>query len=141
VKYLLDTDVLTLLERGGADSLPLQLRLAEVPAADVGTTVVNYEEKMRGWLARAAQANTPEKLVAVYARLLVHIETFAGVPILPFDEAAAAQFELLRRARVRIGTMDLKIAAVALAMGATVLTRNVSDFSKVPSLRFEDWSS
>ena len=138
--YVLDTDNLSLLERGNAESLPLQMRLEQVPGEELATTIVNYEEQMRGWLARAAQANTPEQMLTAYARLQGHIETFAGIPILPFDAKAVLEFARLRQAGVRIGTMDLKIAAIALANNATVLTRNVSDFGKVPGLNVEDWS-
>ena len=60
--------------------------------------------------------------------------------MLQFDDASAAEFERLKRSRVRIGTMDLKIAAIALANNATVLTRNIKDFSRVPELRVEDWT-
>ncbi len=58
-----------------------------------------------------------------------------------FDAPAAAEFERLQGLRLRIGTMDLKIAAVALAYRATVLTRNVKDFGVVPGLRVEDWTA
>jgi tRNA(fMet)-specific endonuclease VapC len=138
--YLLDTDHLTLLERNNADSVALQLRLEKVPAEQIATTIVNYEEQMRGWLERAAQANTVERMLTAYSRLQTHIETFNGVPLLPFDSGAAAHFEQLRGVKIRIGTMDLKIAAVALANNATLLTRNTSDFGKVPGLHTEDWS-
>jgi len=47
----------------------------------------------------------------------------------------------LQRARTRVGTMDLKIASIALANDATLLTRNTSDFKRVPDLRIEDWLS
>ena len=43
-------------------------------------------------------------------------------------------------AKIRVGTMDLKIAAIALANDSTLLTRNIQDFSKVPDLKIEDWS-
>lgn len=138
--YVLDTDLLTLLERGNADSLKLQMRLEPVPADEIATTIVNYEEQMRGWLARAAQANTTAQMLAAYARLQSHIETFKDIPVLPFDAKVAAEFERLQRARIRIGTMDLKIAAIALVNNATLLTRNLSDFGKVPGLKAEDWS-
>jgi tRNA(fMet)-specific endonuclease VapC len=62
------------------------------------------------------------------------------IPLLDYDERAANACERLRVARVRIGTMDLRIAAIALANNATLLTRNTRDFAKVPGLRLEDWS-
>jgi len=52
-----------------------------------------------------------------------------------------AEFRKLQASRVRIGTMDLRIAAIAIANDATLLTRNLSDFGKVPGLRAEDWSA
>ena len=80
-------------------------------------------------------------MIKSYARLQEHIETFRDYLILPFDERAAQEFERLRQAQVRIGAMDLKIASIALANDAIVLTRNLIDFSKVPNLRCEDWSA
>ena len=53
----------------------------------------------------------------------------------------SAEFQRHRRARIRIGTMDLKIDAIALATGATLLSRNRADFEKVPGLTVEDWTA
>lgn len=64
-------------------------------------------------------------------------EFFVAVP---FDDAAARQFDALRAGRVRVATMDLRIAAIALARDPTVLTRNGVDFGKVPGVRYEDWT-
>jgi predicted nucleic acid-binding protein len=36
--------------------------------------------------------------------------------------------------------MDLKIAAIAIATGSTLLSRNRRDFAKVTGLKCEDWS-
>lgn len=139
--WLLDTDHLTILERGGSTALPLQMRLGQVPVSEVDTTIINYEEQMRGWLSQAAQANTPEKIINAYALLQTHVETFRDFLILPFDRAASNYFEGLRKARLGVGTKDLRIAAVCLAHDATLLTRNLRDFGKVPGLRAEDWST
>jgi tRNA(fMet)-specific endonuclease VapC len=60
--------------------------------------------------------------------------------VLPSDDRAAAHFDALKHQHIRIGTQDLKIASIALANDATVLIRNTQDFSRVPSINFEDWS-
>jgi tRNA(fMet)-specific endonuclease VapC len=138
--FLLDTDHLTLLERGGADSLPLQMRLDPISTEQIATTIITYEEQMRGWLARVAQASTLTRLLAAYSRLQTHVETFRGIPTLPFDEKAGTEFTRLQQARIRIGTMDLRIAAITLANDATLLSRNLSDFRRVPGLVVEDWT-
>lgn len=139
--WILDTDHLTILERGGSSAFSLQMRLGQVPVQDVDTTIISYEEQMRGWLARTAQAKTLSERVKSYQLLRKHIETFADFTIFGFDEAASSQFERLRQASIRIGTNDLKIAAICLANDATLLTRNLKDFGKVPGLRAEDWSA
>jgi tRNA(fMet)-specific endonuclease VapC len=38
-----------------------------------------------------------------------------------------------------IGSMDLKIASIALAHSATLLSANLRDFRQVPNLSVEDW--
>ena len=59
--------------------------------------------------------------------------------ILPFDAAAASQFEQLRSHKLGVGTADLRIAAIALSAGHHLLSRNLRDFERVPGLRVEDW--
>ena len=61
--------------------------------------------------------------------------------MLDFNNHAAMQFEQLQKQHIRIGTMDLKIAAIAIANNATLLSRNLKDFSKVPGLKVEDWAA
>jgi len=60
--------------------------------------------------------------------------------LLDFDERAAAEFQRLRKLYPRIGSMDLKIAAIVLVQGATLLTRNLADFGKINGLAVEDWT-
>jgi tRNA(fMet)-specific endonuclease VapC len=40
-----------------------------------------------------------------------------------------------------IGAYDAQIAAIALANGCTLVTHNVSEFSRVPGLTVEDWQN
>jgi predicted nucleic acid-binding protein len=72
--------------------------------------------------------------------LLEILQGFRTAPVLPFDAAAAAVFDDLHAQRVRVATMDLRIAAIALSQGLVLLTRNIRDFSRVPALATEDWT-
>jgi len=67
----------------------------------------------------------------------------AAFEIAPFDASAAIAYGSLR-ARLKvlgtpIGPLDTLIAAHALALGATVATHNVREFSRVPGLTVESW--
>ena len=55
------------------------------------------------------------------------------------DDTAAHRFNELRRSKFRIGTSDLKIAAVALVSDYLLLTANRQDFERIPGLRFANW--
>jgi tRNA(fMet)-specific endonuclease VapC len=138
---ILDTDHLSVLDQDTIEGFTLGRRLAPLSETDVVVTIVTYEEQMRGWLTYVAKANTPAKQIEAYRKLRQHVERFRRIPMLDYDEKAAAEFERLRQAKIRIGTMDLKIAAIVLANDAILLTRNLSDFSQVPDLKAEDWSA
>lgn len=138
--YLFDTDHMSLIEHGGVEYERIKGQLRTVPPDDVATTIISYEEQTRGWLARIAQKTTPERQVSVYSELKRQLKNYCDIAVIDFDRNAAADFNRLRQSSVRIGTMNLKIAAIALANDATVITRNTRDFSRIPNLRFEDWS-
>ncbi len=139
--YLLDTDHISLLARGGAESGRIVRRIAVVPPAEVTVCIVSYEEQMRGWLAEIAAARSPERQKSKYYELGRMLRYYCATPILPFDDSAIAVFQNLWIQRLRMGTMDLKIASIALANNFTLVSRNSSDFGKVPNLRVEDWSA
>jgi tRNA(fMet)-specific endonuclease VapC len=138
---LLDTDHISLLERGsGAEAQRLTSRLSRLPPSEVAACIVSLEEQTRGWLAYLAKARSLEAGVEAYRRLRQHLLNYCAIPLLDFDEHAAAGFNRLRKVRLRMGTMDLKIAAIAVANEATLLSRNVSDFRLVPNLDVQDWT-
>ena len=138
---VLDTDHLTALEwRDTEQAERLRDLLDDAPEPQV-TTIITYEEQCRGWLNYINQARSIEQRVDAYQNLANHLKFYLKVTVLDFDRPAAEKFERLRKARVQIGTMDLKIAAITLAHDATLLSRNLKDFEKVPGLKVEDWLS
>ncbi|HKQ77075.1 MAG TPA: type II toxin-antitoxin system VapC family toxin [Blastocatellia bacterium] len=140
--FILDTDHISLLEWGsGAVGQRLHQRIRSLPENEAVTTIITFEEQTRGWLAFQAKARTIEQQVNAYRKLKRHLDTYLGIRVLEFDAEAAAEFHRLQRLRLKVGTMDLKIAAIALTHHATILTRNVKDFSRVPDLHFEDWTT
>jgi tRNA(fMet)-specific endonuclease VapC len=95
---------------------------------------------MRGWLAVIAQARNPSKEIAAYQRLQALLRYFNEIPVLDYTDIAATRFEHLKRSRLRLGSMDLKIAAIALSKDGLLLSANLKDFQKLPDLRVEDWT-
>jgi tRNA(fMet)-specific endonuclease VapC len=65
---------------------------------------------------------------------------FRLFPLVPFDDGSERRYLQLRASRLRVGTLDLKIAAIAVENALTVLTRNRADFGRVPGLKLQDWS-
>ena len=135
---ILDTDHLSHLGDPTPTGMNLLRRLSKA-AQPVATTVVSVEENLRGWLARIRGANTSECEIAAYHRFQKRVEFFADWMILPWDADADSALVRIRGQSVRIGTQDLRIAAITLAHEATLLTRNTVDFARVPGLRFENW--
>jgi tRNA(fMet)-specific endonuclease VapC len=138
---ILDTDHVSLLERADQPiGAQLHARLLPLLPEDYATTIISYEEQCRGWLRVLAEARSVSDQVDAYRRLLRQLNGYCKINVLPFDELAAIEFQRLKKAKIRIGTMDLKNAAIALSIDATLLTRNLRDFIKVPGLKIEDWT-
>jgi tRNA(fMet)-specific endonuclease VapC len=128
-----DTDIFTLMQRGEGREFPRLIeRVCQHQRHEIKITIVSFEEQTRGWLAYVARAKSLEQQITAYARLLMLLEDFSDIEVLAFDSEAAFHYDRLRKTKVRVGAMDLKIAAIALANSATVITRNIGDFSKIP---------
>lgn len=135
---VLDTDHLTAL---GYDSLPGQRLLARLSTADqeVATSAVNVDEQLTGLLAAVHQHKDPALQMLPYAELVERMEFLTGFTILPWDDESIVLFRDMKARKIATGTMDLKIGCVALAHDATVLTRNLVDFRRIPGLHVENW--
>jgi tRNA(fMet)-specific endonuclease VapC len=138
---LIDTDHATYLKYPESErGLRFINRLAALPPSEVvGVAIVTVEERMRGWLAVIAKEKQAQRQVIGYRELAQLFEFYQEFEIILFDEAAARRFDDLRARRLRLGTMDLKIAATALVNNALLLSANRRDFERVPGLRVENW--
>lgn len=137
--FILDTDAIT--HHQNAHAI-LSARVSHIPSARLFTTSVTVEEQLKGRLSYLnTHRNEPHKSAQGHAALVRTIYYFNQWNILLFDEEADTIVRQLRMQRVRIGTQDLRIAAIALLYGFTVVTNNIRDFAQVPNLNVEDWTA
>lgn len=136
--FLLDTNHLKELAYPTPLGERLRVRLLQ-SGGQVATTVITLEEELRGVLARTNRTIDPKERMLAYRKLIERVNFFARWVVLTLDNESTAHFSRLRSQGIRIGTMNLRIACIALAHDATLLTRNTVDFAQVPGLRFENW--
>ena len=137
---LLDTDHISLLKyHENERAIRLWERLTEVNQRKeiVATSIISVEEQMRGWLVALAKERLPQRMVGPYRELAGLFDFFRGFVIALFTNDAADQFAGFGAIRIKVN--DRKIAAIALAHDALLLTANRRDFERIPGLRFENW--
>jgi len=115
-------------------------RIDQSQDREFATTVISLEGQLRGWLAIVHQHSDVRGQIHAYERLVKLVEFFGRWNVLHFDHGAAEQFVRLGAAKIRIGTMDLKIASIVLVHDALLVTGNLSDFQKVTELHAENWT-
>jgi tRNA(fMet)-specific endonuclease VapC len=136
---VLDTDHLSILvNRTSTGHAALAIRL-ENSGDSLGVPVICVEEQCKGWLARIHRARHVHQQIPAYERLINLFHFLADWEIVSFQTAAADIFNDFRKQKVRIGSQDLKIAAIALSHHALLLSANVRNFLHVPGLRVENW--
>ena len=139
--FLLDTDYAGLIQtRSQPHYARIVARMQQHSLADFYFPIVAFHEQVMGSNSYISRATNWAGVVRGYGLLEEILIHFKAAQILAFHEPAALQFERLRKQSVRIGTMDLRIASIALSHSMTVLTRNLADFERVPGLQVEDWS-
>ncbi len=140
--YLLDTDHLGILQRETQPEFGrLTARIAEFEPSDFFVSIVSFHEQVAGWYTYLHRAKDPTNVIKAYTMFETILKDFASMQVLGFGRDAAEAFDEWRDIRVRVGTMDLRIAAIARANLLTVLTRNRRDFERIPGVSVEDWTS
>ncbi len=138
---ILDTDCLSLFDREKfLESSILRKNLDRFESEVIFTTIITFEEQMRGWLTFLSKCKNIEQQVFAYERLNQFLENFRKINVLPFNEKAAQVFQNLKSQKIRIGTMDLKIASIAIANNAILISRNLADFEQIPNFAVKDWT-
>jgi tRNA(fMet)-specific endonuclease VapC len=136
--WILDTDHVSLFQRGHPQIVK---RLAEVAPADISITVITLEEQIRGRFDMIRRAASPSELILAYRNLHTTFNSLRTFEILDFSPSASSIYSFLLKQKIKIGTQDLRIAAISLSINGILVTRNQRDFIKVPNLVIEDWST
>ena len=128
--YALDTNSLVYFFRGAGRVAEHLLATAPQDVAVPAVTVYELEVGI-------AKSSSPQK------RRRQLDEFLRWARILPFerDEArtsARIRAELERKG-TPIGPMDTLIAGIAVAHGATLVTRNLEEFGRIEGLKMENW--
>ncbi len=135
--WILDTDHVSLFQQRHPI---ITRRINAVNYDEIAVTIITVEEQFYGRLNRIRRANSAEKLIIAYVNLKTTLNYFLTVNLLDFDEKANICYANLVSQRIRIGTLDLRIAAIVISQNGILLTRNRRDFERVPGLQFEDWT-
>jgi tRNA(fMet)-specific endonuclease VapC len=136
---LLDTDHLSVLTDRRAVQHSALIRRLELAGEPLAIPIVAVEEQCKGWLAKLHRTRDIHLQISPYDRLAELFDFLAEWDIFSLSRAAADVFAQQRRQKIRIGSQDLKIAAIALTENALLLSANLRDFQNVPGLRVEDW--
>jgi tRNA(fMet)-specific endonuclease VapC len=135
VDYLLDTNACIALINGEPASVRKRLQKANAAGARALVSSIAAFELWYG-VAKSARQDFNRK----------RLETFLTGPvtILPFTEADAQAAGTIRAALEAtgkpIGAYDLLMAGQAVHHNLTLVTANVSEFSRVKGLLWQDWA-
>jgi tRNA(fMet)-specific endonuclease VapC len=138
--YILDTDHVSM----WLESHPVvRINVAKCEA-NLAITIVTVQELFNGWVGRLNDPLQSHQQVKLYRKLSKVVTFLQEVNVLEFNEAADQIFRQmltnhppLRKTRLQ---KDMRIAAIAIAHNAIVITRNTRDLSQVPNLQIIDWS-
>ena len=137
-KCILDTDHVSLILQNSPQVI------TNAAKHDISVTIVTVQELFNGWVGRINDPSLVDNLPGLYSKLWTTVKYLQTIEVLDFTpEADTCLKKLLkdhpplRKNRLQ---KDMRIAAIALSVGATVITRNQRDFCQVPGLSIEDWT-
>jgi tRNA(fMet)-specific endonuclease VapC len=129
---MLDTNICIYIIKKKPEQVIGQLKDARI--SDIGVSSITLSELEYG----AAKSSRPQQNRIALAEFLAPLE------ILSYDDMAAQAYGRIRAVLERQGTptgsMDILIAAHALSLNCTLVTNNEREFSRVPSLKIENWA-
>ena len=131
--YLFDTDVLSRAVKAAPPKALIE-RLSRIPRALQFTTSINAAEIYYG----ACRTARRDELIRAFEEFVL-----SRLIVLPFDLESAPVFGRLKASLEKRGLPrsepDLRIAAIALRRGLTIVTGNVRHFSDISGLAVENW--
>lgn len=132
ITYLLDTNICIYVIKRSPTQVLERFRKADV--SSIGISSITFSELMYG----AAKSSRPEQNRIALTQFVAPLE------IMPYDDSAAGRYGDLRACLERqgtpIGSLDMLIAAHALALDCVLVTNNEKEFARVPKLRMENWA-
>jgi tRNA(fMet)-specific endonuclease VapC len=137
-KCILDTDHVSLILQNSPQVI------TNAAKHEISVTIVTVQELFNGWVGRINDPSLVHNLPGLYSKLWTTVKYLQTIEVLDFTpEADTCLKKLLkdhpplRKNRLQ---KDMRIAAIALSVGATVITRNKRDFGQVPGFSIEDWT-
>jgi tRNA(fMet)-specific endonuclease VapC len=134
-----DTDVLTEILLGNAEFVA---RASAIPDHEQAVPIIVIEEIMRGRLNVIRQAEARKSKISIeqaYGLFEETIRDFRRVQVLSYTSQAEFFYRQWRQQNIHVSTHDLRIAAICVAHGARLVSRNRRDFERVPGLTVEFW--
>jgi tRNA(fMet)-specific endonuclease VapC len=132
-RYLLDTNICIYIIKRKPQAVLTRLQRVRLP--EVAISAITLSELQYG----VSKSARPEQNRLALALFLAPIE------VLGYDDRAAARYGDLRaeleRAGQPLGSLDMLIAAHALAVDRTLVTNNEAEFRRVPALSVENWAA
>ena len=131
MKYLLDTDTCIYLLKG-------LIKNAEAYFEALNPGILPFHQLLlRNYYSGPKRADISNRISRRSKALLYRLLSY------PFDANAAKQYGYIRykleqSGRI-IGSMDMLIAAIALANDVKLVTNNLKEFNRVSGLKTENW--